>query len=489
MGNGVPLRWLGTVPKGSLIKSRDSPAELTVLNPPHFQKVLFHTFITRPEIHDPVPKLRGGPATIFPARAPSRRWEIRASHDSRGPAISWTLCLLVSAIVAGSTFVIGSASHTTGPRGAVPDASRWLPTPTARCAPLPVAEENANSTQPGEGGSPSPLAATPPCTALDGRAGAAMTYDAADHYTLLFGDGGAIRGSGDTCKYVNANWSCSILPHSPSYRTDASMVYDAQDGYVLLFGGVNATGVPLSDSWKFAGGHWTRLTPTVHPSARSGASMTYDAVDHYVVLFGGGSNTNVLGDTWKFAGGAWSQIHPTSHPSARADSGFAFDAADGYAVLFGGVALGANSSLVFLGDSWNFSAGNWTLMHPARHPSARAGTAMAFDGKNDYIALFGGGNSITTDFGDTWKFVGGAWTQLSPGVAPSARNSAAFAPINATGSLVLVGGGNFSTVFGDTWDSRAGSGFTYTAHTFLSVAYSRFLARLSPHRADSRTTP
>ncbi|MCI4350986.1 MAG: hypothetical protein L3K15_05685, partial [Thermoplasmata archaeon] len=62
--------------------------------------------------------------------------------------------------------------------------------------------------------------------------------------------------------------------------------------------------------------------------------MAYDARDKYVVLFGG-FGASVFGDTWSFSAGIWTQLHPASHPSARYGAVMAFDAKDNYAVLYG----------------------------------------------------------------------------------------------------------------------------------------------------------
>jgi len=89
-------------------------------------------------------------------------------------------------------------------------------------------------------------------------------------------------------------------------------------------------------------------------------------------------------------------------------------------VLFGGT----NSS-GYLGDTWTFDGGSWTLVDVPPAPPARQGASMATLGNE--IVLFGG-QSNKGDLSDTWTFDGGSWTLIDASTAPSARHSASMVP-------------------------------------------------------------
>jgi Galactose oxidase, central domain len=235
-----------------------------------------------------------------------------------------------------------------------------------------------------------------------------MTYDAKSRYVVLL-DGN------QTWKYSGGAWTRLSPLRTPPTRYASTMTYDAKDGYVLLFGGVSPSGF-LYDTWKFAGGQWTNITKAAHPPARAFMAMTYDAKDGYVVLFGGchigGACTtgDFLADTWTFHGGKWTQLTTTSQPSARAGEMLTYDAADGYVVLFAGCDT-SNCSSPYA-DTWTFVGGVWAQLTPSSHPGARLIGAMVFDSKTKYVVLIGGAGPLFTVLGDTWKFTAGNWTKI-----------------------------------------------------------------------------
>jgi hypothetical protein len=193
------------------------------------------------------------------------------------------------------------------------------------------------------------------------------------------------------------------------------MVYDAKDHYTVLFGGFSQTGYQTI-TWKFVGGQWSKLVTTKTPAPRAYASMTYDSADGVVLLFGGCHSAApcttgyFLADTWEFSAGAWTKITATVHPSARAGSMMAYDSANRYVALFGG--CNATSCVSPFADTWTFVGGAWTHLKPSPHPSARELGMATYDAKTGYVVLFGGLNSSFTPLNDTWKFVGVSWTKI-----------------------------------------------------------------------------
>lgn len=303
------------------------------------------------------------------------------------------------------------------------------------------------------------------------RWGAAMAYDAADGYVVLFGGWNATAIYDDTWKFVGGVWSELSPSTHPSPRAIASMTYDVKDGYIVLFSGlsVNSANVVIgapADTWKFAGGQWTNLTSSHHPTSRWGATATYDATDHEVILFGGiESNSTTafvkgLSDTWTFAGGKWLKLSLSAHPSARAGYGMTYDATDDYVVLFGGChfLLPCDSPL---NDTWTFAGDVWTRLSPSTVPKARGWMVLEFDPNAGYVVMFGGANKETA-LKDTWIFSDGVWSLLTPARSPTARCVAAFSYDNATGNVIVFGGTGLRPnypIYNDTW-SFSGTSWT-----------------------------
>jgi hypothetical protein len=238
----------------------------------------------------------------------------------------------------------------------------------------------------------------------------------------------------DQWTFSGRDWHPTKLPKEPGYDSFASMTYDPAAGYVLFYAGPNET-------WAFQHGHWRHLRATSSPPVNGLMSMTYDAADRYILLFGGTTVPANLGtiasvgtgtaETWTFSQGEWTQLHPAVSPPPTAGGAMAYDAKDGYVLLFGG----ANNTSLSYSDTWTFVHGQWTELHPAVHPSARTSSAMAYDAADGYVVLFGGSEYLSTGvisgnpaaYGDTWTFVGGIWTHLDTPVAPSNRSEGAMA--------------------------------------------------------------
>ncbi|MCI4320554.1 MAG: hypothetical protein L3K23_10585 [Thermoplasmata archaeon] len=176
------------------------------------------------------------------------------------------------------------------------------------------------------------------------------------------------------------------------------------------------------------------LASVAVPPDSSSANMVYDAADRYVVLFGGLTATSGIGgsnQTWTYSNGTWSQLHPAVSPPGRAWAMMAYDSSDGYAVLFGG--LNASPAYHDLHDTWIFKGGNWTQLHLSVHPSARDSGMMAYDSTDGYVVLFGGAvkphtrplplQNSTVYYNDTWTFSGGHWHN-----APTASRGNPIAP-------------------------------------------------------------
>ena len=338
-----------------------------------------------------------------------------------------------------------------------------------------------------------------------------MTYDAADHYLLLFGatgSGSAPLNGTETWTYANGNWSEVFPTISPVSCTGSSLAYDPADGYVVYFAGPTlgaATCPSAGETWTYHAGAWTELHPTVVPPMRTDAAFANDSVDGYLVLFGGDSYGRALNDTWTFVHGVWTNITTPDSPSARTSSGMTFDFNAGYLLLWGGTTANGEPA----NDTWSFLDGTWTELHPANSPPTgypdglmydvadgeaiytaarnitqtgpeevwlfkdgnwiqwvpgvgntgvvppqRLGEATAYDWGGGFGALYGGTGADYSELDDFWSFQAGNWTEQSA-TTPSPRFGAAMTYDAADGYLLLFGGASYGssglTYYSDSW--------------------------------------
>lgn len=102
----------------------------------------------------------------------------------------------------------------------------------------------------------------------------------------------------------------------------AAMAYDAADGYVVLFGGLigqfkigNAVyDQCASDTWTYKDGDWLNLS-IAGPPPSCAPAMAYDSSAGVVVEYGGVDEYDpscqceqVWNQTWTFSRGAWSEL-------------------------------------------------------------------------------------------------------------------------------------------------------------------------------------
>ncbi len=297
-----------------------------------------------------------------------------------------------------------------------------------------------------------------PSSALLGRAGHAMAYDAAREQVVLFGGGGLLtpfsfRQFDDTWVWDGESWALTSSANRPSPRSGHAMLYDATRGQVVMFGGGDESGY-LNDTWVWDGTNWIQKSPLTKPSPRSGHAMVYDVARGQVVMFGGSDQSGFLNnDTWVWDGTNWIQKSPANSPTPRFAHAMAYDAARGQTVMFGGV----DSS--YAGDTWVWDGTNWTQKSPANSPTPRFGPAMAYDAARGKVMLFGGNDGRSGgSLNDTWVWNGSDWTRQEPVHSPVGRTHHSMAYDAARGQVLLFGGllnclcGDYGSSYGrDTW--------------------------------------
>lgn len=286
------------------------------------------------------------------------------------------------------------------------------------------------------------LGASPPA-----RWGATFVDDPIDGALILFGGTTGSLLLNDTWSFNGTGWH-EVPAAAPSPRAFAASTFDDYDGVLLLFGGLTAgpagsSGVVQSDTWEYRAGIWQNLTSqlSLAPPPTTGASSAYDPNLHSVVLVGGSSvspggapgTCYPNGATWTFAGGVWTPGAAALSPPESVQSAFAYDQTDSLTLLFGG-STSTSGSCVPVGTTWAFDVGGWRNLSvpPISSPSARDGAAMAYDGAQGVLLLFGG-NAGGHLLSDTWVF-------------PTELNlSSTAVTINSTGGATGGSGGTGGT--------------------------------------------
>lgn len=282
---------------------------------------------------------------------------------------------------------------------------------------------------------------------------AQFTYDPTTQSVIMFGGINGVAMD-STWSWDGTNWS--VVDPVPDARTGAAMTYQATNGTTLLFGGLDHAGKAQSDTWTWNGTAWSQVRPVTTPRARYGASLTFDSLHRSAVLFGGATCLTAncstawdLADTWTWDGTNWTRKAGTSAPPARQWASFAYDPLIQRAILFGGL----NASGQPLGDTWVWSGATWIKLQPAVSPSPRWGAALAYDPATRSLVLFGGcaDAQCQSVLSDTWTWNGRAWIQQAAS-SPPGRYQASMAYGRSTAAVVLFGGYDATKIpLNDTW--------------------------------------
>lgn len=270
-------------------------------------------------------------------------------------------------------------------------------------------------------------------TAKQVHDGSALSFDAKDGYFVFYSDDAASDFATHTWILNHGVWSEDRTLLQPPATWDPLMTYDAADGYVVLV--VQDTGLTtgIVQTWSFSGGAWANRTDerAPGPAVRDGGSIAFDGGASDVLLFGGvsypcegsgnGSCHPYFNDTWTYRAGIWTNETNASHPQPRGRSGaaMAYDGPEDAVLLFGGDSpgWGGNGPPVDL-DWWEFSHGGWVnLTNLSRpHPSAGASPALASIGSNSVPWLFGGSTTYYSvrAQNESWEYLNHTWINETP---------------------------------------------------------------------------
>ncbi len=300
-----------------------------------------------------------------------------------------------------------------------------------------------------------------PATNPGPRVAAAMAYDAAAGYTVLFGGEQESTitsnglGYGSNCTnatwtYRAGAWTNLSIPGPPRLESCSPLIsYDPQIGGILAFIGPYCCGGSYQ-TWEFVDGAWSRVitfTPRIETIL---ASMAYDAASQSVILFG--ANDNIYGNdsTWAFADGFWQEVN-TTPLLFTPDGGSApwwtmtyDESTDSLLLVQGDNVTNRSVPGGIVTTAWSFANGTWSSAGTI--PLAYYAGGVEYDPREGYDVLYGGffnpgpgPQPSTLGYNWTWADTDGVWSNLSiPGPPPRINIAMTFDA--ADGYLLLYGG-------------------------------------------------
>ena len=211
------------------------------------------------------------------------------------------------------------------------------------------------------------------------------------------------------------------------------IVYVPGVNRVVLLGGLRYLGgtnvAAVEGTWLLdpASRSWSRLVADLELPPRFGHAAAVAGTD--IVVFGGADAMSlqrcsegewcfaqVLGDTWALdmIAGVWGTLDASPSPSARYGSAMAFDPVSNRVILFGGGTLvDPGRSVDLLNDTWvlDMNTRQWVELEPAAAPPPRAWHRMLYDPAAGRIILIGG---IGSGSESTWSYdpASNTWEQL-----------------------------------------------------------------------------
>lgn len=168
------------------------------------------------------------------------------------------------------------------------------------------------------------------------------------------------------------------------------------------------------------------------PSSRYRHTMAYDSTRHVTVLFGGyyypSNELTAFNDLWEWNGMRWTQrttnttsaweVNPSTGgwrpafreaPVGRGEHAMTYDPKRGRIVIFGGVAKDPSGFIHNLNDLWEWDGSQWSF-RGTNGPGWRSSAAMAYDPRNQTVAMFGGVyDSAAPNPGAFWTWDGLQW--------------------------------------------------------------------------------
>lgn len=253
----------------------------------------------------------------------------------------------------------------------------------------------------------------------------------------------------------------STSGNAPLPRSSYAMAFDPALGVTVLFGGITTTNNPLGDTWFFESGHWINQSGTlsVSPAARWAAGLVYDPDLSGLLLFGGRNSYSpgsLFGDTWEFNASGWTLLHPSASPGAQLGRLLTYNEADGYAFLVVQPSPSGPQSY------WRFQQGTWENITGGVTGSLPSiGIFAAYDAQEDAVLYYGGFSGSACVGGDTYTYSDRSFQNLTSSEISSPRavmGSAVMTYDPASGGVVLFSGyDGHCTLTNETWLFQGGS--------------------------------
>ncbi|CAE7915213.1 MKLN1 [Symbiodinium necroappetens] len=262
-------------------------------------------------------------------------------------------------------------------------------------------------------------------------------------------------------------WSAAAAPAAPPNTGSphgAPMAYDSIHQALWLFAGGDLWRLDLLDlqeSQVQPGRVGGKMQSGTKPSERLNAAMVYDSINQVLWLHGGYGywTFSSLDDFWKFdiQVGEWAEQSLTPKPSARRSHAMAYDGLNQVLWLYGGYSRRGYGTL---DDLWKFKieVSEWVeLQNLTTKPPGLYGHAMAYDSTSQVLWLHGGRSSSSSGSfsSDLWAFENGTWSLQNLVTKPDARDIHAMAYDSNSQALWLHGGSTIidksSRSLGDFW--------------------------------------
>lgn len=187
----------------------------------------------------------------------------------------------------------------------------------------------------------------------------------------------------------------------------ARMVYDAKARRMILFGGFDGTRERYCDeTWVYdpRAMAWEKRAPATSPPPRNFHEMVFDESAGKTILYGSDNPDAPDSSTWAYdcAKDEWARVGTQAGPRAVAYAAMCYMPDSGKSLFFGGVVPPDEEPS---DETWTFCLSEgWKRLEPARRPSARAWSAIAYDPLAKRAWLYGGGPTRKEPSGELWYF-------------------------------------------------------------------------------------
>jgi hypothetical protein len=267
------------------------------------------------------------------------------------------------------------------------------------------------------------------------RGGAALVWDAKDHYMLMFGgrttspDGRTFTPN-DTWAWTDHQWKLMNTSIAPPGRSFPAMAYDPIRQEVVMYGGGMTNSDEFrTDTWAWDGVDWKELHPTSSPG-RGYVRMAYDPGQRALILVRQPISSPAQVETWSWTGTTWMLVASGSTPPPRWFSSLCNDPVTGEVLLVGGYLGALGDPDARKSETFVWHKGAW-LQKQTGQPSPSGYVAASLDEKRHVVVL------IALWGNETWTFDGSSWTRR---MSAPALEFTALGYDSSTGMVLLFGG-------------------------------------------------